>query len=323
MTRPNDPWVLIADIGGTNARFAAVSRSTGAAGAPVILPTKGHPTFLDAYDLVLASLRDRPGLCGMVLAVAGPIDAGKVKLTNADWHIDTSAIAAATGIAAVEVINDFEALALALPGLGADGVEVLQPGLAVPGGNLAVVGPGTGLGVAGMVALPGGGWQVLCGEGGHATYAPETELEWRVAQELKARHGRVSTERIASGQGLLEVAEILGADASIVTPAEVVAAAEQEASQPCTAALRMFLTAVGRCAGDVALTVNATAGVYLGGGILPRIAAVVDWSPLLDAFRDKGRNAERMRRIPVRLIVDPNPALVGLSARARAIFARV
>lgn len=323
MTPATDPWVLIADIGGTNARFAAVPRSTGAPGTPVVLPTKGHPTFLDAYELVLASLRERPGLCGMVLAVAGPIDAGKVKLTNADWHIDTAAISAATAVANVEVINDFEALALALPGLGAEGVQVLQPGAPVPGGNLAVVGPGTGLGVAGMIAVPGGGWHVLCGEGGHATYAPETEIEWRVAQELKARHGRVSTERIASGGGLLEVAAILGADPSIVTPAEVVAAAGQGASPQCAAALRMFLAAVGRCAGDVALTVNATAGVYLGGGILPRIATTVDWSPLLDAFGDKGRNAERMRRIPVRLIVDPNPALIGLAARARAILARL
>lgn len=323
MTLANDPWVLIADIGGTNARFAAVSRSTGLAGAPVVLPTKGHPTFLDAYDTVLASLSDRPGLCGMVLAVAGPIDAGRVKLTNADWHIDTAAISAVTGVAAVEVINDFEALALALPDLDDSHVEVLQPGVAVPGGNLAVVGPGTGLGVAGMVALPGGGWRVLCGEGGHATYAPETEIEWQVAQALKARHGRVSTERIASGQGLLEVAAILGADPDIVTPAEVVAAAGQGLSTECAAALRIFLIAVGRCAGDVALTVNATAGVYLGGGILPRIAATVDWSPLLEAFRDKGRNAERMRRVPVRLIVDPTPALIGLSARARSILARL
>ncbi len=321
MTRTIDPWVLIADIGGTNARFAAVPRSTGIAGAPVILPTKGHPTFLDAYDTVLASLRNRPGLSGMVLAVAGPIDAGKVKLTNADWHIDTAAISADTGVAPVEVINDFEALALALPDLGADGTQVLQPGTPVPGGNLAVVGPGTGLGVAGMVALPGGGWQALCGEGGHATYAPETEIEWRVARELRARHGRVSTERIASGQGLLEVAAILGAHPGIATPAEVVAAAGQGTSEECTAALALFLAAVGRCAGDVALTVNATAGVYLGGGILPRLAVTVDWSPLLDAFRDKGRNAGRMHRIPVRLIVDPNPALIGLSARARAILA--
>jgi glucokinase len=323
MTLANDPWVLIADIGGTNARFAAVSRSTGVAGAPVILPTKGHPTFLDAYEMVLASLRDRPGLCGMVLAVAGPIDAGRVKLTNADWHIDTAAIAATTGVAAVEVINDFEALALALPDIDASRVEVLQPGVPVPGGNLAVVGPGTGLGVAGMVALPGGGWQALCGEGGHVTYAPETEIEWRIARELKARHGRVSTERIACGQGLVEVAAILGADPGIITPAEVVAAAVQGVSPQCAAAMRVFLVAVGRCAGDVALTVNATAGVYLGGGILPRIAQAVDWSPLLEAFVDKGRNGERMRRIPVRLIVDPNPALIGLSARARALLARL
>ena len=322
MTQAPDPWVLIADIGGTNARFAAVSRSTGLAGAPVVLPTKGHPTFLDAYEMVLASLRDRPGLCGLVLALAGPIDAGRVKLTNAEWHIDAAEIAAATGIADVELVNDFEALALGLPDLGGKCCEVLQPGVPVPGGNLAVVGPGTGLGVAGMVALPGGGWRVLCGEGGHATFAPETELEWRVAQELKSLHGRVSTERIASGQGLVDVAAILGADPAITTPAEVVAAAEEGGSPQCFAALRMFLIAVGRCAGDVALTVNATAGVYLGGGILPRIAAAADWSPLLDAFRDKGRNAERMRRIPVRLIVDPNPALIGLSARARLILTR-
>lgn len=322
MTRAPEPWVLIADIGGTNARFAAVSCITGTAGTAVVLPTRGHPTFLDAFEFALASLRDRPGLSGLVLAVAGPVVQGRVKLTNADWVIDVDAISVATKLRHVDILNDFEALALALPEVARVGVTPLQTGEPEAGGNLAVVGPGTGLGVAAMIALPGGGWHPLCGEGGHATFAPESETEWRVAQGLKSHYGRVSTERIASGRGLLEVAKILGAGAEIGSPADVVLAAGEGRCNACAEALGVFLTAVGRCAGDVALTVNATGGVFLGGGILPRIAPTTDWEPLLRAFCDKGRNAPRMARIPLSLITIPDPALIGLATRARSILAR-
>lgn len=315
-----DPWILIADIGGTNARFAAVPRASGVPSQPFVVPTKGYARFTDALDLAVAALGGPAGLAGLILALAAPVDTGRVKLTNADWVIDAAELAAA-GYGKVELRNDFEVLALALPYLGASALSVLQAGEALPGGNLAVVGPGTGLGVAGLIAA-GTGWHILCGEGGHATYAPETETEWRIAQALAARFGRVSAERVASGQGLLDAAHILGADTSVVSPASVVEAAKA-GDAACLAALDVFLAATGRVAGDVALTLNATAGVFLGGGILPRLSGAVDLAPLLRAFRDKGRNAPRMARMPLALIVDPAPALQGLAVCARSLLERV
>lgn len=314
-----EPWILIADIGGTNARFAAVPQGSGQPSQPFVLPTRGHATLEGALDLAIPALGGGDGLSAIVLAVAAAIDDGPVKLTNADWVIDPRAVAAHTGVARVELRNDFEALALALPFLGEGALHTLQGGEALPGGNIAVVGPGTGLGVAGLVAVEGG-WRTLCGEGGHVTYAPETDTEWRVAQGLRAKYGRVSAERVATGQGLLDVAGLLGAAEDVTSPAAVVTRA-QEGCEACRTALRLFLVATGRVAGDVALTLNATAGVFLGGGILPRLVGSADFAPLLAAFRDKGRNAPRMTRMPLALIVDPAPALVGLAARARELFA--
>lgn len=317
MTISAEPWVLIADIGGTNARFAAVPRGTGQPSQPFILPTKGHPSLESALDLAIPALGGGEGLTAIVLAVAAAIDDGPVKLTNADWVIDPVAVAAHTGVGRVELRNDFEALALALPFLGEAALHRLQPGEALAGGNIAVVGPGTGLGVAGLVSLDGG-WRTLCGEGGHTTYAPETATEWRVAEGLRAKYGRVSAERVATGQGLVDVAAILDAPPEILSPAQVVTRA-RSGCEACAAALNLFLAATGRVAGDVALTLNATAGVFLGGGILPRLVGTWDFTPLLAAFCDKGRNAPRMARMPLALIVDPAPALIGLAARAREL----
>ncbi|WP_337995584.1 glucokinase [Oleispirillum naphthae] len=313
------PWVLIADIGGTNARFAAVPRASGAAGPPVLLGTRQYATFEEALARALADLGGAAGLVGVVLAVAGPVDCGVVKLTNGDWRIDAAAIAHAHGLDVVEVLNDFSALALALPHLAEAELRVLQAGRHVPRKCLAVVGPGTGLGASGLIAAPGGAWLPLRGEGGHATYAPETEIEWRIARALKARFGRVSAERVVSGQGLVDCASILGAAAEIDTPARVVAAARGGKCPACAAAVGVFLAGLGRIAGDLALTLGADE-VFIGGGIVPRMAADCDLAPIVAAFADKGRNTPRMSDIPLSLIVAENPALTGLAARARVLL---
>ena len=314
----NEPWILVADIGGTNARFAAVPGSSGLPSQPFILPTKGYPSVEAALDLAIPALGGGEGLAAIVLAVAAAIDDGPVKLTNAEWVIDARAVGAHVGVRRVELRNDFEALALALPFLDGEGLHTLQAGEPLAGGNIAVVGPGTGLGVAGLIATESR-WRTLCGEGGHVTYAPETDTEWRIAAGLRAKYGRVSAERVATGQGLADVAAILGAAPEVVSPAQVVAAAHEGCSA-CRGALDAFLACTGRVAGDVALTLNATAGVFLGGGILPRLVGRVDLAPLVAAFRDKGRNRPRMARMPLSLITDPAPALAGLAARARELF---
>ena len=176
------------------------------------------PGLRGCLDLVLGRLGDRDGLARIVPAVAAPVEKWPVKLTNADWVIDADAARRRYNLAAVEIINDFTALALALPHLSGGDLLSLQTGQADPNGALAVIGPGIGLGVSGLVPVPGGTWLPIAGEGGHATYTPETETEWRIAQALRNTHGRTSSERVISGQGLIDVAAILGARAEITTP---------------------------------------------------------------------------------------------------------
>ena len=314
MSQRFEPWTLIADIGGTSARFARVS----AAGCsrPEILPTGGHPTIEAALEGVIPRLGGPAGLKAMAIAVAGPVDGARVKLTNADWVIDRNAIAAHYGLGTVEILNDFAALALALPHFGEKDLAVLQAGSPRPPGVMAVIGPGTGLGVAGLMPLPGGGWQPIASEGGHATFAPETAREWQVREILARRHGRISLERVASGPGLLAVARALGAGDEAATPADV----EASASAPCRQAVEIFLTVLGRSAGDLALTMGATR-VFIGGGILPRMVGRQDLSGLIRAFSDKGRISERLKEIPLSVIVAENPALIGLAAHAKHLLA--
>jgi glucokinase len=314
-----EPWILVADIGGTNARFAAVPKSTGRAGKPLVLAVREHADFDAALAAAVRGLGGAAGLAGAVLAVAAPVEAEKpVTLTNAGWWtIDPEAVRRFLGIGKVRLINDFTAQALALPHLTAAETFVLQKGTTEARGALAVIGPGTGLGVSGLLPLPEDGWLPVEGEGGHASYAPENEIEWRVAEALRAKHGRVSTERVVSGPGLVEVAAILGARAA--TPAEVVAAA-QAGDPACVRAMRVFLAGLGRAAGDLALILGATGGTFIGGGILPRLTGNWDLSPLVAAFRAKGRNLGRMERMPLAVIVADNPALIGLAAVARRML---
>jgi glucokinase len=139
---------------------------------------------------------------------------------------------------------------------------------------------------------------------------------------LRARHGRVSTERVVSGPGLVGVASALGAASEIATPAQVRAAARAGTCAACATAMEVFLTGLGRAAGDLCLTLGATGGVFIGGGILPKIAGAWDLSPVVAAFRAKGRNAGRMARVPLAVITADNPALIGLSALARRMLRR-
>ncbi len=315
-----EPWILVADIGGTNARFAAVPKSTGRAGEPLVLPVREYPSFDAALAAAVRGLGGGAGLSGAVLAVAAPVtDGGPVVLTNATWwSIDAAELRRSLDVAEVRLINDFTAQALALPHLREDDVHILQKGATHAAGTLAVIGPGTGLGVSGLLPLTDGDWLPVEGEGGHATYAPENEAEWRVAEVLRAKHGRVSAERVVSGPGLVEVAAILGARAE--TPAQVVAAARDGSCAACAQAMDIFLTGLGRAAGDLALILGANGGVFIGGGILPRLVGGWDLSLLAAAFRAKGRNSGRMEGISLSVVVAENPALIGLSALARRML---
>jgi glucokinase len=299
-----DQTLLLADIGGTNARFTLLR---GGATTPLVAMRLDDFTSIEAAIaryLGTQSLATPPD--GALLAVAGPVQGNSVTLTNRGWRVGGAAITATLGIPRARVLNDFEALAWALPALAPADLVAIGPTLpADPNAPLAVLGPGTGLGVGAF--LPPN--RVLPGEGGHASLAAGDEQEAAVIALLRRRHGHVSAERILSGPGLVALhealAELHGQPAPGLTAAEITAGAP--------ATLALFCAMLGSFAGNVALTFGARGGVFLGGGILPRIPAALAASAFRARFEAKGRLSPYLATIPTWLITRPDAALVGLA----------
>jgi glucokinase len=317
--------MLLADIGGTNARFCVLAPD-GRPGPATRLTLDPFPGIAEAIETFLAaSPGPRPE--GAVLAVAGPVAANRVMLTNRrgpDWVVDGAVLAARLGLArGVEVVNDFAALAWSLPQLGAAELRHLGGAAAgEPGAPMVVLGPGTGLGVAAF--LPeGDGGRVLPTEGGHAALAAGTAREAAVIEHLRARFdGHVSAERGAlSGQGIENLHAAIAALDGLAVPdrtaAEIVAAAL--APEPCPVAaetLSMFCALLGGFAGDLALMFGARGGVFIGGGISPRFPDRLAASDFRARFEAKGRFRDWLAPVPAWLILHPDPAMLGLAALA-------
>lgn len=330
------PW-LLADIGGTNARFSWVEQPGGDIVHPQTLPVAGRDGPLVAAREYLAGLartlgpRYRaPGSAAWAVATA--ITGDEVTLTNAGWRFSREALRRELGLATFVLLNDFEALALSLPRLGAAqlqavGAEAHQT--AVPDAARAVIGPGTGLGVAGLAPAPGIAgsaephWLALPGEGGHATLAAADDLEWALLRAVRRHHAHVSAERVLSGIGLpdlhravREVRQGPGAPPAAMRTEDIVAAgtarAGDAAADPlCRETLEHFCALLGGFAGNVALTLGARGGVYLGGGILPRLGELFLRSRFRERFEGKGRFETYLRAIPTWLITDTRAALSG------------
>lgn len=305
---------LLGDIGGTKSRFALLD----AAGEIVetrTLRNADHDSLAAAAEEYLSGLDGGEETVQRgALAVATPIRGDSVHLTNRDWSFSISALRHRLGLDELKVLNDFEALALAVAHLDEAQAPLLKPGEAVTGAPLAVLGPGTGLGMA--AALPTAtGWRAVAGEGGHQTLAAATAREWEVRQVLARRFGHVSWERAVSGPGLLNLYQALceldGVREGASTPSEVdeLAASDPHAKE----AVELFSALLGAAAGDLALTVGARGGVYLGGGVLPAMGDTFPRDPFRARFADKGRFASYLEPIPVRLVVHPTPALIGLA----------
>ncbi|WP_149264813.1 glucokinase [Actinomadura sp. K4S16] len=305
---------LVADVGGTNARFALVDGPDGVPSEVRSLPTRDHPGLAEAAAAYLDMVGVRPAAA--CLAVAGPVTNGTFHLTNAGWPKGSpEAVRAHLGMAHLEVINDFEALALALPRLGEDDLVPVGAGTADTGAPLAVVGPGTGLGVAGLVPTPSG-WVPLPGEGGQVDVPAATDRETAAARLLRAEKGSATAEFLLSGAGLARLrrylAAIDGAPARDLTPRQI----SEDLDDPLNReAVEMFCALLGSLAGNVALTLGARGGVFLGGGILPRIVDVLQGSAFRARFEGKPPVEDYMRAIPTSLIVHPGPALVGAAVR--------
>jgi len=302
---------LLADIGGTNARFALLDGGTLT--PPVHVPLDG---FTGIAAAIAAYLADRPLPGDAVLAVAGPVAHDRVTLTNRGWVVDGTAIAAGLGIGQVRVVNDFAALSWALPHLAGADLFPLGGTAAEHGAAMAVVGPGTGLGVGAFLPPD----RVLVTEGGHASLAAHDAREAAVVEWLRARHGHVSAERLLSGQGIENIHAALDAlDAAGAPPldaATITARALAGGCGRCRETLEMFCALLGGVAGDLALLYGAKGGVYVAGGICPRFPEFVAASRFRARFEAKGRFRAWLAPIPVWIILHPDAAMLGLTAIA-------
>ncbi len=311
---------LLADVGGTNARFAW----QGDAGAPLtdvrVLACADFPTLQAAMQAYLDGLgRGRPAMAA--IAIANPITGDQVRMTNHHWAFSQSAVKAEFGLNHLRLLNDFTALALALPDLPASELRQVGGGVAQPGKAIGLLGAGTGLGVSGLVPDGSGGWVPLEGEGGHVTLPAVSARERLVMDGLTRLYGRASAERLCSGQGLLDAFTLLceadGVALSGLGTAAAVVDAALNARQPhALEALNMLCAMLGSVAGNLALTLGARGGVYVGGGIVPRLGSWFDASPFRERFEAKGRFQNYLKDIPVWVITSmQSPALLG-AARA-------
>lgn len=308
---------LLGDVGGTNARWAWQA-GPGAAFEHVRVLACSN---FDAIDACIAHYLRSEGLSpprAAAFGIATAVLDDSVAMTNHAWRFSITALQRALGVERLLVLNDFEALALALPALAPGEMCQVGGGAAVAGANLAVLGAGTGLGVAGLIADGHGGWNPVVGEGGHATLAATTAREASLLAVLRERFEHVSAERVLSGPGLVNlyaaVCTLNAEVAQALEPADVLSRGlgESGARCPlCAEALEHFAAFLGNAAGNLALTLGARGGVYLGGGIAPRLGRRLEGLPFRARFEDKGRFRAYLAAIPSWIVTAPAPALLG------------
>jgi len=309
---------LLADIGGTNARFAWQSGPGAPLEDVLTLPCADFDTIEAAMRSYLERIgRGQPARCAM--GIANPITGDRVQMTNHHWSFSIEALRQAIGLNELVVINDFTALALAIPLLEPHERRLMRvgPQQAVAGKAIGVLGAGTGLGVGGLLPfqLPGG----------PVSFAPETELEFAVLRVLQQRLGdRVSFERVLSGPGLVNlldaIEEVQGRTASLNerSAAAIVQAGLAASCPVCVQVLSTFCALLGSAAGDLALLLGARGGIYIGGGIVPRLGDWFDRSEFRSRFEHKGRLSTLVREVPVFVIhAEVSPALRGVSQALR------
>jgi glucokinase len=307
---------LLGDIGGTNARFAW---QADRAAAPIDVATYAcaeHDSLLAAIRHYLAEHgKTSPSACA--IGIANPILGDHIQMTNHHWSFSISELQQALGLKRLKVINDFTALALSLPTLQPGDLRRIGPeGVAAAGAALAVLGPGTGLGVSGLLPLGTGGFVPVTGEGGHVTLAARTAYEADVIDVLAQRFGHASAERALSGPGLVNLCDaastLAGRRPLPLRPADVIERARNESDPSCTAAIDLFCNFLGDVAGNLALTLGARGGVYIGGGLAPRLQGQIERSAFRERFAAKGRFREYLEAIPTFIIdAQTSPALLG------------
>lgn len=319
-----DEVILTGDIGGTHARLALLERRGDGRLAFVreqTFASREEPSLESVLSRFLSGV-DHP-VSYACMGVAGPVRHGRCEATNLPWIVDAAQLARQLNLAKAGLINDLEAQAYGIDELEEKDFELLHPGTADPQGNRAIIAAGTGLGEAGLVRQ-GERYRPFATEGGHTDFAPRNHLEMELLDFLLKQHARVSTERLISGHGLVNIYQFLKARSDSQEPAWL--AEEMRSGEPpavisrnalegrnplCEQALDLFVTLYGAEAGNLALKIMATGGVYLGGGIAPKIIARLKAPAFMNAFTAKGRMKPLMQAMPVRVILNPKTALLG------------
>jgi len=314
--RRDDALRLIADIGGTNARFALVEGQEYL--NEQVLACADYPDLVSAVEHYLEqsgahAAGHRPTEAAM--DIAGPITGDVIRLTNHPWQFSAARVREQLGLRRLIFLNDFTALALAVRHLPADELVSIGRGRAVPGAPIALLGPGTGLGVSGLIPS-GSHWIPLQGEGGHVTLSVMNERELAVLAQLRQRFSHVSAERVLSGPGLVNLYDALCAVEGMVpdklTPEEITRRADESSCRICMETVSMFCALLGTLGGNLVLTLGAVGGLYIGGGVVPHLGRLFATSHFRDRFEDKGRYGEYLAAVPVYVIHSPLPAFIGL-----------
>lgn len=313
MPKPDIGVSLIGDIGATNARFALVSPD-GKATVARVYALADFESLTDAIDTYLRE-EAAPALpVQAVLAVASPVTGDQVTLTNHPWTFSVDALCRHFGLERLRVVNDFAANAAAIPYLGAPDRIQIGGGEPVEHAPIGVIGPGTGLGVSALV-FADDGMVTIAGEGGHVTMAPATAEESAILDLLRTRYDHVSAERLLSGAGLVNLynarCELEKTPAASYTAEQITSPLIWNEDPRTRTATAMFCAMLGTVAGDLALTLGARGGIYIAGGIVPRIAAFFAQSEFRARFEAKGRLGAYLAAIPTYVIERPLPALLG------------
>jgi glucokinase len=313
--RSDETW-LVGDIGATNARFGLVSPERKLLHTHTF-PIDEQRTIAGAIDAFLGGCGTLPKPRQGAIAIASAIADDRVAMTNHPWSFSIAALRERLGLDRLEVINDFTAVALSLPHLGPDDRAAIGGGQAVEDAPIGVLGPGSGLGVSGL--LTGRSGRIaLAGEGGHATMAAATERESTVLDRLRQQFDHVSAERVLSGPGLVNLynglAALDGVPSRGYTPAQITDPATGAADPLCAEATAMFCAMLGTVAGDLALTLGARGGVYIAGGIVPRLGARFAASPFRQRFEAKGRFSAYLAAIPTHVVTQRFAAFLGCAA---------
>ncbi|WP_207455382.1 glucokinase [Azospirillum sp. SYSU D00513] len=311
------PVTLVADIGGTNARFGLID-GRGVRDSR-ILPCADFPSLEEAARAYLAlapsAARPRRG----AFAVAGPVTGDRIALTNLVWSFSTEEVRQRLGLERLAVVNDFTAVAMSVPRLAPGDLRQVGEGTPDGAGVVGVLGPGSGLGVSGLVPGPNG-WTALSGEGGHVTMAPIDDRESAVLAHLRGRFEHVSAERVLSGPGLVNLYTALcaldGIKARPLAPAEVAESGAAGTDAQAREAVEMFCAMLGTVAGNLALSLGARGGVYIAGGIVPKLGDLFTGSRFRERFMEKGRMRGFLAPIPTYVVTHELPAFLGLAEAA-------